>query len=551
MLARGSKTSTFTRTLVPAMTANVLERLPYDVLDVVFTFVDNPTLLKVSLANHELNRLSSKYIFATVEFNSRSGRDRGYGYYGRRDEKDSAVYALERRPELRSVVKRVIVNQSRYYGYKAREYIVSEEYLGLLPSLPNLQEINLAAIYDRDEWSSILTVIEELPRLKKLIVPSYNSPAEHNLSKVHELEIINRWSSEEQWGGSQFAKKVLSIQDLRLSNTQPEFIKLLSNLQYLTWSPRRSSLISICGALSSLMRLRKLKLWVGRENKSSYSMIPSINLPRLVELAIKWRPLYEQDEGHAMLNLIQAIAGKSQLQKLEVSCTRLNGLCFDGDKVVGHIIKVHGPTLMKLKIPSFHLSLATMKMVCMKLPSLEGLWIGVSSHMKAGLISALQSSLSLRSIRILGEGPWIFAYADSLLRQTCTSLSTVKVYRRGRWSKESYTWEVIWEYDYALECAVRRIYGPLKVLVPTKRVRNPENEDYEDEGDDVDMDEEPRDLTDEAPENADWTTVRPYASSTNGEQQDGNLDNDDWGSTRDSWAAEGSTRESWATEGAQ
>ena len=85
------------------MTTNALRRLPYDILDVVFGLLDKETLLEVALGSHELNRLSSKYIYATVEFGTR--RFPRYGYPRTPGEQDSAVCALERRPELRSVVK--------------------------------------------------------------------------------------------------------------------------------------------------------------------------------------------------------------------------------------------------------------------------------------------------------------------------------------------------------------------------------------------------------------------------------------------------------------
>ncbi|CAG7849000.1 SubName: Full=Uncharacterized protein {ECO:0000313/EMBL:CCA67386.1} [Serendipita indica DSM 11827] len=204
------------------MTANVLQRLPYDVLDVVFTFVDNPTLLKISLASHELNRLSSKYIHAAVELNPRQGSKRGF--YKGDQETDSAIYALQRRPELRSAVKSAKINctqqlpndllikpsiSSTYYDYEANKYLT------LLPLLPNLQEIMLATIYDQNEGENILDAIERLPRLRRLILSPYVSLGEHNLPNVYEFKIITNRSRNAGWNRPQVSKRVFSIQHRR------------------------------------------------------------------------------------------------------------------------------------------------------------------------------------------------------------------------------------------------------------------------------------------------------------------------------------------------
>ena len=75
---------------------------------VIFALLDKETLLEVALGNHELNRLASKYIYAIVEFNTKNWR--GEVYSRASDEQDSAVYALEHRPELRSLVKSATIH---------------------------------------------------------------------------------------------------------------------------------------------------------------------------------------------------------------------------------------------------------------------------------------------------------------------------------------------------------------------------------------------------------------------------------------------------------
>ncbi|CCA67385.1 hypothetical protein PIIN_01216 [Serendipita indica DSM 11827] len=406
------------------------------------------------------------------------------------DGRDPILCALDRRPQLRRAVKSATINLAGTLDNWTGEYIVNEECIDILPLHPNLEEIKIGIIYNPVGWEKILTAIEGLSRLRRLIVNSSLSPGEHSLSIVREFEVHNGYSSNDMWRKPRFARRIHSFQDLGRSRTQADSMPLFSNLQELTWSPDLDSLLSICEGLSSLTRLRRLKLWTGRQNKTLGSTFPSTNLTQLVELAIRWSPFNEQDEDCTILNLIQAIAGKSRLEKLEFRCTTRKGTHFNGDKIMGHINKVHGPTLVKLKIPSFHISLATIKRLCTKSPHLQGLWLGLTPSMKTGLTSALQNSCSLRSIRIFGQGPWMFSYADALMRQTCTSLSAVKVFRksfeRGRWSNEKYKWEVVWEYDYTLECAVRRVCGPLKVLVPARRVRVPAAAGDEDQDDDYD-----------------------------------------------------------------
>lgn len=118
----------------------------------------------------------------------------------------------------------------------------------------------------------------------------------------------------------------------------------------------------------------------------------------------------------------------------------------------------------------------------MKLPRLAGLWIRMASHMKAGLSSALQTLtlsdrfeslekvpryLHMQTLYCVKPGPVYQLSKSTRLFRPQYDKPIIKS-QRNRETKENHKWEVVSEYDYTLNCAVRRVSGPLKVLVPVK-----------------------------------------------------------------------------------
>jgi hypothetical protein len=87
----------------------VLQRLPYDILQLIFDLLDKKTLLRAALANRALNEIVSRSLYTSVVFNKVVLGRHAVRIRGDPGKVANPFDALDRRPILRSAVHRVVL----------------------------------------------------------------------------------------------------------------------------------------------------------------------------------------------------------------------------------------------------------------------------------------------------------------------------------------------------------------------------------------------------------------------------------------------------------
>jgi hypothetical protein len=86
----------------------LLDRLPYDLLRMMFAYLDVETLLNACLASHDLNEIASWVLYTSITFNPDAMSGSGFWSYGTKTPRNP-IEALKRRPHLRNAVRDVIL----------------------------------------------------------------------------------------------------------------------------------------------------------------------------------------------------------------------------------------------------------------------------------------------------------------------------------------------------------------------------------------------------------------------------------------------------------
>lgn len=89
--------------------ATFFDRLPYDILPLIFDCLDIKTLLDAALASHVLNEIASLSLYTSITFNQDAEHGMWYARSNDNEKRKNPILALHRRPHLRKVVRSVVL----------------------------------------------------------------------------------------------------------------------------------------------------------------------------------------------------------------------------------------------------------------------------------------------------------------------------------------------------------------------------------------------------------------------------------------------------------
>lgn len=90
------------------------------------------------------------------------------------------------------------------------------------------------------------------------------------------------------------------------------------------------------------------------------------------------------DEAKTLGRLVHCISGTSQLRRLDLHSLNRKPKVIKGDPVLDGVLRLHGPTLEKLKIRNFHLSSSQLRRILLRCKRLNVLWFGAAPTLKVG-----------------------------------------------------------------------------------------------------------------------------------------------------------------------
>lgn len=459
----------------PSKMAGLLDRLPYDVLRLVFDFLDVETLLDAALASHALNEIASLSLYTSITFNSDTQTRAWHSSPSNYQDRRNPIIALERRPHLREVVRSVVLyTADTWLGNQTTDADLEYLFQALL-RLPSVTCLTIGNCSLGSEKRWIAKLLPQLSTLRTLDIVGYGGQADdYNLSLPADCD-IHAWLTYDALSGFLRASLAPNVRKFSWDSyswnlTPQELVIALSPFTRLTTFSIASSLPStaceICMIVRGIPSLREVSfLCVIRSEDTE---ITPTGAKCLTHLRIKFRPR-ESTRIDMFRQFVKCVAGSSQLRILEIvpTRTRRKTNVLRGDVVVNHIISIHGSTLQKLKLPNFHLSSALLKRTILHCKQLRALWIGIPQNIKTELPALLAPSTSLEKIRIYAEGRWDYVYVNSLFHQTCQSLSVFKVCTTSGYQKRKTEWKYLWANNIRQKELSRRVVlGPVAVQYP-------------------------------------------------------------------------------------
>ncbi|KAG9053332.1 hypothetical protein FS842_008335 [Serendipita sp. 407] len=444
-------------------------KLPFDVLNRVFDYLNRKTLFNLVLVNRTFNDAASPSLYRNliiwIKFSKR------HSYRDSISPIRDPFETLETKEELCSVVRTV---ELRVRG----TFVQGDEddALALIVcrrQLSSLQNVHTVQINDNDDTGNISAILGAISGLEhvrslKFTVNLRREREYPPLAHVKELD-IRTWSLD-PWNGTSFLDKIRTFKVAGLSTSfdHLQYIGMLSNFKELHLGVICISPGDLCRVLGSAPKLTHLHFKYHLHIFFDYSFQGSCHptgLTKLSHLVITFEDKTKFVEDDALYWLVDAIAGQSSLESLGIMCYSRRFVTTRCEKLLHHISKVHGNTLQKLKLPLFHVSKSMFLQLGRRLPNLTHLWVGATSQMEVWLANVLCIFEKLEHLRLYEAGGIKFPYSGALFQQSCPSLKVIKVCQRSLlFGLEDsdflrYVWKSRWPHDSPFG-AIRQIQGP-------------------------------------------------------------------------------------------
>ncbi|KIM23072.1 hypothetical protein M408DRAFT_332548 [Serendipita vermifera MAFF 305830] len=448
----------------------LLDRLPYDILRLVFGFLDVKTLLDAALASHAINEIASLQLYTSIIVNP--GASSGFWYSRPPDyeERRNPFKALARRPHLRKIVRSVVLFTSGSWMEQENNDPSAESCYEALFLLHAVTSITVKYYPMETEHHLLSKWLSQLHNINTLCLTGFGQlPKSHELplSSIRHIDAQLTKDALLKLSNHSVAPKVRSFSGHiyrrylpfeELSGSLAPFTGL-TRFSYDTRDPLTPS--EICLLVAGLPRLCEGS-FVCKLQVEDEVIIPT-GAKHLTYLRILFLPKESPSNQVKILKkLLQCVAGDSRLRKLDIDTSNRTPKILNGDAILGHIVSTHGDTLQKLKLANFHLSSTHLKCLLLSCKQLEALWLGLPPHLKPHFPKLLGNSTSLEKVRLYAAGKWDFGYANALLQQSCPSLNALKVCSRfgHQADRAKTTWKAHWEYDAILNAQVRWVVGP-------------------------------------------------------------------------------------------
>ncbi|KAG8844975.1 hypothetical protein FRB91_002195 [Serendipita sp. 411] len=436
----------------------MLHSIPYEVLEFVFNLLDNKTLLDVCLVNHAFNNIASRSLYKTLIVNKKFGnRFQETSKDGRRKVTETfilndAFIIFERRPELRLVVRNVVLHPSSVISSRfiATFLPINAGCYSQLATLQNVRKIIICDRFRQREIDSFWFTAGKLPSLETVVIEqlirlmwrdlNLNAPNLEDLTRLHTLDLHLGWGALKLWATVHVAPRIKRLKleyfpglegDTRLDS--------LSNLEDVTICKCPPDPISICTLLGGARNLTRVAIsiqWNHPAQLAADLNAPGIGPINLTSLKINLEGHHDDEVEIALLyHLVRSLASHSRLRKLAILSPNsyppyMSKKC---TPLLTHILSHHGPTLHKLKLSFYNATQSMLLRILDQCTVLKGLCISLTPQTSVFLPLALARSSTLETIRLVGRGNWIYLYAGSLLSQvnlgykSTTSLSCVKL----------------------------------------------------------------------------------------------------------------------------
>ncbi|KAG8857392.1 hypothetical protein FRB91_011408 [Serendipita sp. 411] len=379
-----------------AQLAQSWNRIPYDVWERIFDLFDKQTLLSACLVNLTIHDIASRSLYATLIINKGRGYHMWRSPAERKDHFKDAFLAFDRKPDLRLVVKDVILYPSAITAawFHNNADNIDMDCYAQLQKLLNVRKVTLNGRFGSKELDHFLDSMSTLALLESLVITdpisrrfdgtlSLGPSGDYKkLDRIQDLSLSFAGNELDSWVVGSIASKIKKLTLESYDSTgigyRLEALLRLQKLDITMSSPDPMKLCETVAVSKDLTQITLEFIWPKWEVVvPDITMdLPDTGLAKLTSLTIRLRSRWGDKEIKLLQNLVPALAGRSRLRKLaivgpnsyppytHIQCHHL----------MAHVISVHGPTLEKLKVPFFHMSKAILERIMARCEKLKILW---------------------------------------------------------------------------------------------------------------------------------------------------------------------------------
>ncbi|KAG8807586.1 hypothetical protein FRC19_006436, partial [Serendipita sp. 401] len=299
----------------------MIHSIPHEVSGLVFDLLDTEALLNACLVNHTFSDIASRSLYKTLIVNKRSI----YYPWGR-----DAFMIFHRRPELRFVVRNVVLHPSSGSSYYTRPLPVDARCYSQLAKLKNVKKITLCPVFRRVEINSFWAAAGKLPLLETVVMRetirlmftgikteiNIIPPNLHNLTQSYTFDLNLAWDAWHCWAESPLAYRIR-----RLEATWIDNIESLPNLEDIEIAGFPSYPISFCSRLGLARNLTRIAIHIRGYDPSE--LVADLNatdtgLTNLISLKINLHTYYDKMEIMLLYRLVRSLASHSRLHELAI-----------------------------------------------------------------------------------------------------------------------------------------------------------------------------------------------------------------------------------------